>query len=155
MNGVQGVEGSNPFIPTRKQKPQGIYGNVGPFSVFGGSALGIWCCLLLEALDDAAGTRALFPQGANWLSAILPVCRRCDLLSGDTGTYASIRRAIAVGMSWARDRAPVCRAALAMFCTEARGYTHSEKNMMFLLTRHLSSSIYISASGCSAVWERT
>ena len=34
MNGVQGVEGSNPFIPTRKQKPQGIYGNVGPFSVF-------------------------------------------------------------------------------------------------------------------------
>ena len=35
MNGVQGVEGSNPFIPTRKQKPQGIYGNVGPFSVFG------------------------------------------------------------------------------------------------------------------------
>ena len=35
MNGVQGVEGSNPFIPTRKQKPQGIYGNVGSFSVFG------------------------------------------------------------------------------------------------------------------------
>ena len=35
MNGVQGVEGSNPFIPTRKQKPQGIYGNVDPFSVFG------------------------------------------------------------------------------------------------------------------------
>ncbi len=33
LNGVQGVEGSNPFIPTRKQKPQGIYGNVGPFSV--------------------------------------------------------------------------------------------------------------------------
>ena len=35
LNGVQGVEGSNPFIPTRKQKPQGIYGNVDPFSVFG------------------------------------------------------------------------------------------------------------------------
>ena len=35
MNGVQGVEGSNPFIPTRKQKPQGIYGNVDPFSVLG------------------------------------------------------------------------------------------------------------------------
>ena len=60
MNGVQGVEGSNPFIPTRKQKPQGIYGNVDPFSVFG------ICPFPLSGVPACRSFRQAGPHGTNF-----------------------------------------------------------------------------------------
>ena len=60
MNGVQGVEGSNPFIPTRKQKPQGIYGNVDPFSVFG------ICPFPLSGVPACRSFRQAGPYGTNF-----------------------------------------------------------------------------------------
>ena len=60
MNGVQGVEGSNPFIPTRKQKPQGIYGNVDPFSVFG------ICPFPLSGIPACRSFRQARPYGTDF-----------------------------------------------------------------------------------------
>ena len=76
-----------------------------------GSGCGRHSCFISTGGKLAVGNTA-------GMQALRSLVRRYRL-----ATYASIRRAIAVGMSWARDRAPVCRAALAMFCTEARIYS--------------------------------